>query len=180
MSTETIDTVRLDDIPETEGTEFIKIDIQGAELMVLQNAVKRLDDTLVIQTEVEFMPMYVDQPLFSEVELFLRSHGFMFHRFFPAVSRIVRPLMLGNDVYAGLSQVLWADGIFIRDITRLDLLSDRQLLSMATILHDCYRSFDVALHLLVEYDRRTNAALGHAYLTGLQNPARPVMAYQTI
>lgn len=176
LATTEVDTVRLDDIAETEGVELIKIDIQGGELMALSHARKRLADALVIQTEVEFLPMYVGQPLFSEVERFLRDAGFMFHRFFPAVSRVVRPLLVNNDIYAGLSQVLWADGLFVRDFTRLHALTDMQVLKLAKILHDCYRSIDLTLHLLGEYDRRTGAALGGAYLAGLQAEMTPPAA----
>src|SRR5476649_3002680 len=122
--------------------------------MVFSHAESRLKDALIIQTEVEFLSMYVGQPLFSEVEMFLRQRGFMLHRFFPVVSRVIRPLLVGDDIRAGLSQVFWADAIFIRDITRLELLSDQQLLSMAVIAHDCYQSLDLVLHLLTEYDRR--------------------------
>jgi FkbM family methyltransferase len=168
VATEEVDTVRLDDIAETEGVELVKIDIQGGELMALSHARRCLADVLLIQTEVEFLPMYVGQPLFSEVECFLRGEGFMFHRFFPAVSRVVRPLLVNNDIYAGMSQVLWADALFVRDVTRLDALADLQLLKLARILHDCYQSIDLVLHLLGEYDRRTGAALSGAYLSGLQ------------
>jgi FkbM family methyltransferase len=171
LSTEVVDTVRLDDVPETVGVELIKIDIQGGELMALRHGKTRLRDTLLIHTEVEFLPMYIGQPLFSEVEIFLRSEGFLFHRFFPAVSRVVRPLLVNNDIYAGLNQLVWADAIFIRDLSRLDALSEAQLLKTAKILHDCYRSVDVALYLLTEYDRRTGAHLGVTYLSGLQATA---------
>lgn len=171
LATEEFDTVRLDDIPETVGVEFIKLDIQGGELMALRNAQNRLRDTLIVQTEVEFLPMYVGQPLFSEVEIFLREQGFMFHRFFPQTSRVIRPLLVNNDMFAGMSQLLWADAIFVRDITRLDRLSNSQLVAMATILHDCYRSDDVVLHLLTEHDRRTASQLGAIYLSALQQLA---------
>jgi FkbM family methyltransferase len=164
MSTEELDTVRLDDIPETAGVEMIKIDIQGGELMAFTSAKKRLKTTLVIQTEVEFMPMYVGQPLFSEVEMFLRKHGFMLHRFFPSVSRVMRPLLVDNNIYAGLSQLVWADAIFVRDFTRLDLLSDEQLLKTGAILHDCYGSIDLVMRLLTEHDARTGGGLAGAYL----------------
>ena len=168
LSTELVDTVRLDDVPETVGVELIKIDIQGGELMALSHGKMRLRDTLLIHTEVEFLPMYIGQPLFSEVEIFLRSEGFQLHRFFPAVSRVLRPLLINNDIYAGLNQLVWADAVFIRDLSRLDALSEAQLLKTAKILHDCYQSVDAALCLLTEYDRRTGARLGGAYLSGLQ------------
>ena len=171
LSTELVDTVRLDDVPETAGAEMIKIDIQGAELMALSHGRTRLRDTLVIHSEVEFLPLYIGQPLFSEVETFLRGEGFVLHRFFPAVSRVVRPLMVNNDMYAGLSQLVWADAVFIKDFSRLEALSEAQLLKTAKILHDCYQSVDVALYLLTEYDRRTGEHLGRAYLSGLQGTA---------
>jgi len=173
LFTEDVDTVRLDDVTETAGVDLIKLDIQGAELMALSHAQDRLRSALVIQSEVEFLPMYVDQPLFSDIETFLRQRGFMFHRFYPQVSRVIRPLLVNNDIYAGLSQLLWADGIFIRDLTKLDAISNRQLLAMAAIMHDCYQSIDVATYLLTLYDQRTGSHLGGTYLSSLQGMVSP-------
>jgi FkbM family methyltransferase len=167
--TRSVDTMRLDDIAETAGIDLLKIDIQGAELMAFRNGEARLADALVIQTEVEFLQMYVDQPLFSDVEIFLRRHGFVFHRFFPTVSRVIAPMLVDNSIYSGMSQILWADALFVKDFTRLDRLSDRQLLVMATIMHDCYQSYDLVLHLLNELDARKATGLAAAYMTGLTN-----------
>ncbi len=167
VSTEEIDTTRLDDIPETEGIDLVKIDIQGGELMVFQNATKRLADALVIQTEVEFLPLYVDQPLFGDVDVFLRSQGYAFHRFFPTVSRTIQPMLVENNIYAGLSQTVWGDAIFVRDFTKLSRLSPRQLLAMAAILHDCYQSYDLVLHILLEHDRRVGGSVAPTYMTNL-------------
>jgi FkbM family methyltransferase len=164
-----VNTVRLDDIEQTRGLDLLKIDIQGGELMVFQNAIERLQDALVIQTEVEFLQMYVDQPLFGDVDVFLRQHGFVFHRFEAMKSRTIAPMLVNGDIYAGLSQTVWADALFVRDFTRLALLSDRQVLAMAMIMHDCYQSYDLTLHLLTALDARTNANLATAYLTGLQS-----------
>ena len=170
LGTEAVDTVRLDDVPETAGADLLKLDIQGAELMVLRHAGARLRDAVVIQAEVEFLPLYKGQPLFSEMELFLRGHGFVLHRFFPTVSRAVQPMMVNGDPYAGLGQLVWADAVFIRDLLRLDALSDRQLLTMAAVLHEAYGAVDIAFRLLAEHDRRTGGAVAARYLSGLQAP----------
>lgn len=162
-----VETVRLDDVPETAGADLLKLDIQGAELMVLQHAEARLRDALVVQAEVEFLPLYRDQPLFGDVDGFLRARGFAFHRFYPQNSRVMAPMSVGGNPFAGLSQLVWADAIFIRDLTRLDALADCALLAMATILHDCYESADVVLRLLVEHDRRNAGGLAARYLAGL-------------
>ncbi|MBF0293887.1 MAG: FkbM family methyltransferase [Magnetococcales bacterium] len=163
MKTAPVDTVRLDDVPETAGAMFLKLDVQGAEGLVLDHAPLRLAEAVVVQVEVEFLPMYAGQPLFSEVEQRLRACGYMLHRFHPLSSRMVRPLR-GANLYAGMSQLLWADAVFIRDLTRLERLTDRQLVVMAAILHYCYGSHDVVVHLLTEYERRSGRAAGADYL----------------
>lgn len=164
VDTTELDTVRLDDVPETSGADFLKIDIQGGELMVFENAVERLRGITVIHTEVEFVPMYVGQPLFSDIDRFLRQHGFVLHKFDPLVSRVIKPLMWNNDPRAGLSQLVWADAVFIRDFVDLAHLDTDRLLRLAVILHECYRSYDMVAHLLMEHDRRTGQGLGARYV----------------
>ena len=172
MSIEDVDTVRLDDVPETARVEMIKIDIQGAELMVLSNAPECLKTTLVVQTEVEFLQMYKEQPLFSEVEMFLREKGFMLHTFWPIKKRVVRPMLIRNDVRAGLEQVLWADAVFVRDLANIAELNNPQLLKLSCILHDCYGAVDLVYRLLLEFDKRTSSSLGETYLERLKATMR--------
>jgi FkbM family methyltransferase len=176
ISIEEVETRRLDDIEETAGAEYIKVDIQGATLLALEHATKRLRDVVVIHCETEFLEMYKGQPLFGDIERFMRGHGFTFHRFSPLVSRMVQPLSMGDDLFAGMSQDFWADSVFIRDLTKLDKLTERQLLVMAGILHDCYQSFDVVVHLLIAYDRRTGRELAGTYLNHLRSSATPQAA----
>lgn len=164
-----LDTVRLDDVPETEGADFLQMDVQGFELTILQHATQRLSELLVIQTEVEFLPMYEGQPLFSEIELFLRGHGFVLHRI-KTVSRMIAPFLINNDVQMGLSQDLWADAIFVRDFTKPQLLSDRQLLAMARLVHDLYGAYDLAMYLLIEYDTRRQTDYAARYTHAFTSP----------
>jgi FkbM family methyltransferase len=163
LEASTIKTYRLDDLEAVKTIDYLKIDIQGGELMVFQHGQQKLKNTLVIHTEVEFLQMYEHQPLFSEVELFLRGLGFVFHRFEPLVSRVVKPLMLRNNPYAGLSQQVWADAIFIRNFMTLDVLSNDALLKYAVILHDIYGSYDITLRALLEYDYRQLTSYSQIY-----------------
>lgn len=171
METREVETVRLDDVAATEGMDYLKIDIQGGELMVFRNGVERLRDACVIHTEVEFLPLYVDQPLFSDVDQFLRAQGFVLHKFCPIRSRVVRPLVVDGNIYAEMSQAVWADALFIRDFTKPETYSDRQLLVTARILHDCYQSYDISARLLAEHDARHGSTLLDTYLTGLHRAA---------
>jgi FkbM family methyltransferase len=61
-------------------THVLKLDVQGAELDVLQGAVEQLSTVRLIESEVEFNPMYDRQPLYANIDLFLRAHGFVLWR----------------------------------------------------------------------------------------------------
>jgi len=167
-----VDTKRLDDLAEIEAMDYLKIDIQGGEMLVFENAAEKLKDCLVVHTEVMWVPMYVGQPLFSEQELFLRKLGLQVHKFFEMQGHVLQPFAVRGDVHAPLSQVFWADVIFIKDITRLDRLRPVQLLKLAIILHDVYESFDVAHLVLQAYDRASNTALAPIYLAFLTGAAK--------
>ena len=162
-----IPTVRLDDFSEIKNLDYLKIDIQGGELEVFRNGTNRLKECLVIQTEVEFLPMYEGQPLFSEVELYLRELGFTFHKFFPLVSRIVQPLLINNDIYSELSQATYADAIFIKDFTKFDQLDPEQLKKISLILNDIYGSFDIALRALMACDATNKSNYAEQYVKHL-------------
>jgi hypothetical protein len=157
------------------GTVVGREEIDTVQLMVFENAVERLKSALVVHTEVEFLPMYKDQPLFSDVDQFLRRQDFMLHRFNPLVSRIVGQLGQDSDPYEGLSQLFWADAIFVRDFQHFDLLGVDQLLRLAEILHSCYASYDLALHALQAHDRQSGTVHGETY-RGILLRARQAMA----
>ena len=162
-----IPTVRLDDLTEIKNLDYLKIDIQGGELEVFRNGTNRLKECLVIQTEVEFLPMYEGQPLFSEVELYLRELGFTFHKFFPLVSRIVQPMLVNNNIYSELSQATYADAIFIKDFTKFDQLDPEQLKKISLILNDIYVSFDIALRALMVCDAKNKSNYAEQYIKHL-------------
>jgi FkbM family methyltransferase len=161
-----VKTTRLDDIPELNGTDFLKVDVQGAELLVFEGAAKLLEDALVVHTEVEYVQLYKDQPLFADVDAHLRSKGFALH-LLGKVGRTFKPLIFMNDVNAGLSQILWGDAVYVRDFMRFDQLSGPALLKLATILHETYRSVDMAAVALASYDRQNASNLQQTYIRKL-------------
>lgn len=63
-----------------ERVDFLKIDTQGSELQVLKGASGALATAAAVEVEVEFNPIYLGQPLFSEVDSFLREQGFVLWR----------------------------------------------------------------------------------------------------
>lgn len=152
-------TVELDEVREINGAEFLKLDIQGAELSALEHATQLLSTLLVVECEVNFVQQYVDQPLFSEIELYLRQHGFMFHKFCGYGSRQLTPAFRDGDPLDPGDQWLWSDAVFVRDIAQWSTLTNNQLLQLAVILHELYRSDDFAFHALRMVDLRAQSRL---------------------
>lgn len=56
--------------------DFIKIDVQGYELEVLRGGVEALSQSIGCELEVSFIEIYKDQPLFAEVDQWMRSKGY--------------------------------------------------------------------------------------------------------
>jgi FkbM family methyltransferase len=164
---ERVATRRLDDIEEINQIDYLKMDVQGSELTILKNAQKYLKQILVIQLEVNFIPFYKEQPLFAELDQVLRSAGFYLHRFTPLISRAFKPLIVNNDVYAGLSQLLWTDAIFVRKFTEFSQLTTSQLLKIAAIAHEMYQSYDLSLLALQSIDRQDRSERHVKYLNRL-------------
>jgi FkbM family methyltransferase len=134
-----IETKRMDDIP-MDAIDFLKMDIQGAELMVLQNAIEKLKDVLVIHIEVNFIPFYENQPLFGDIDLFLRSQGFIFHKF--------------SEMHQTQSQMYWADAVYIRPFEYLKTMDIVQLSKIIRIVHEVYQAYDIVDLCFKELDRR--------------------------
>jgi FkbM family methyltransferase len=59
-----------------EDVDFIKLDTQGSELSILKGGEGALGKASGVFLEVEFLSLYENQPLFGDVDVYLRSHGF--------------------------------------------------------------------------------------------------------
>lgn len=78
-STIEVPTIRLDEGLSTgrwPAPDFIHLDVQGAELMVLDGLGAHLEGVRCIWLEVEEVELYADQPLAHEVSAYLTAAGF--------------------------------------------------------------------------------------------------------
>lgn len=72
---------RLDNLLDSDITiDKLQIDTQGSELSVLKGCGDLLKNVKKIVCEVEFVELYKDQPLFSDIEAYLSSFGFKYVR----------------------------------------------------------------------------------------------------
>jgi FkbM family methyltransferase len=166
VGTHRTETRRLDDLSETAGADFLKVDVQGGELLVLQGAVERLRDILAVHIEVEFVPLYKNQPLFADIDTFLRAQGFAFHTLMP-YGRTFKPIRVNNDDSGWVRQILWADAVYVRDFMAFAELAPEALIKLAAILHENYDSMDLAALALEAHDKRTGQSLQAEYLRRL-------------
>lgn len=64
-----------------EKPNILWIDVEGAELLVLEGAINTLKSVELIHIEVSFRPMHVGKPLFHEIDQFLIENNFKLSSF---------------------------------------------------------------------------------------------------
>lgn len=167
---ETIQTMRLDDVTDAHPADFIKLDVQGAELLVLEGAVDTMAEVLAVQTEVNFLPIYKGQALFADVDINLRGHGLSFHTMVGVGSRPYRPLIKDANPNRGFAQVIWSNALYFKDPAHFPELAQKQpeaLLKIAVLAHELYGAFDFAALALQHYGAAHKQGLATAYIRAL-------------
>ena len=159
-----IKTKKLDDVPEAKNSDLFKIDVQGSELNIFQNAQEVLKDVVLVHTEAMFVPIYKNQPLFADQDSFLRGHGFAFHTMTDIIKRTYRPLLINGDNRHGLNQLCTADVVYFASWERMYTLDVEKLLKLALMLDQIYKSYDLAQAVLKIYDERENTDIWTDYM----------------
>lgn len=164
-----IQTLRLDDVAEIEDVDYLKLDVQGAELDIIEGARSRLETTMLVHTEVEFIPIYVDQPLFGDIDVALRKAGFWMHALGGVTGGMLQPFTPENPRSASASQVLWSDAfVYVRSFMSFDQLAPEKLLKLAIVLHEVYQSWGLAALALRAHETQTGMGVWQAYLEQLK------------
>lgn len=89
--------------------DLLKLDVQGAELSVLQGASGALARHAVdiIFSEVYYLPFYASQPLFEDIAAYLHGHGYRF-------------VSIYNPVFgSSTGRLQWSDAIFVSPHVRV-------------------------------------------------------------
>jgi FkbM family methyltransferase len=170
-----LETTTLDVFCQQEGIEtidFLQIDVQGADLQVLKGAASLVERTVLgIQIEVEFSHLYVDQPLFADIDTYLRARDFtLFDLTRSHRVRARSPIM--SSMHPG--QLLWGDAFYFCDLLQNTEMSHaktpEQILKLACIA-DVMNFPDYALelleHLTVNYGNNPQYNFANTILEGL-------------
>jgi FkbM family methyltransferase len=145
-----LQTTRLDDLSDLPRIDWLKIDIQGGELAAFHGGAGKLSRALCVQTEVAFVPIYRNQPLWADQDAALQGLGLRFHGFasanrFPFTGT-------PKDLYfvskrRDIGQWIDADAVYLRDFAGWDALPDEDLKRLLLILALCYPALSATLRL---------------------------------
>ncbi len=168
--TERIRTKRLDDVNEITNIDVLKMDIQGAELTVLQNASEKLRNCLVIQLEVSYIQLYENQPSFGDIDVWMRKQGYAPHCFLDIKRWSIAPTIFNNNFRVPGNQLLESDIVYVKDPLNLGTLTVQQIIKFAAVAHYALKSFDLCIFLLLELARRkvVPANIQKIYLSSLK------------
>jgi FkbM family methyltransferase len=147
-----ITTTTLNKVIEKEviKPDFMKLDVQGAELKIIKGSNQIHSNILGLEIEVEFIDLYEGQPLFSEVNEYILSMGmelYDLNRYW-AKRKVMKP------GFSQRGQIIFADAIYFRShdsffeseySNEKDLVD--KLLKLINVL-SLYGFFDSALDLL--------------------------------
>lgn len=172
-----VTTKRLDDVPDLPAFDLIKLDIQGAEGMVLAHGRTTLAGACFVETEVCFVRLYKNQPLFGHLQVQLDAEGFDFHKLVDIAGRCFAPLDKLRNPYAAISQALWADAVFVRSVFDFSTWETDRLLRAALVADAAFQSWDLCKNFLAEYDRRTGSTFSEAYLAALTRQSNKQRQY---
>jgi len=158
--------ISLDEFMLERGTDrihAIKLDTQGAELDILKGADKALKGCLFVIVEVEFNPLYQGQPLFCDVDRFMRDRGFVLwrlnnlaHYSTGSINLDSHPMMIGSDpgghqmVHFANGQLFWGDALYVKACatpTSTQTLSYDDAVAGAALVSQ-WRFWDLALEMI--------------------------------
>jgi FkbM family methyltransferase len=151
--------VALDEVAALPPFDLLKIDIQGAEVMVFQGAERVLRAAVAVIVELRYFRLYEGEPMLGGVDAELRRQGFHLHKFldFNAKTLVhsqmarVRPRRMQDQLVDG-------DAVYLRDITAPEALSMDQLTHLAILAAGVFASHSLALFCLDHLAARGAAA----------------------
>ena len=150
-------THRLDDLDDIPQPDLLKIDVQGSELDVFRNGRAKLSGAVSVISEVAFVPLYRNQPLFHEQANELAQQGFDLFKFLSLKYKALgSPLMQGIQWRKHQNQLIDDDALFTRRLYDSEHWSNEALTHLAILADSVFECFDLALKCLQMLEKRTS------------------------
>ena len=155
---------------EIKDVDFLKLDTQGSELDILKGSEGILGKSILgLKVEVEFIEIYKNQPLFPEIDCFLRKFGF-------ELFDLKRTYWKRNQFskIQGKGQLVFGDALYLKNVNVLmsypsmTIAADARL-KISKLISICvvYGLYDYALYLLEH--PQVSFACGEKYIVSTKD-----------
>ncbi len=150
-----MDTVALDQASGVGDFDLLKIDIQGGEVDVFRGGEQSLKHAMVVIVELRYFRLYEDEPMLGGVDDELRRQGFYLHKFlFNKANAIQNSQAHRLRRRRMRDQLVDGDGVYLRDMGRLQTYSDTQVKHLCVTASAVFGSHTLVLHCLDDLVRR--------------------------
>ncbi|NOG32802.1 hypothetical protein HLB35_15465 [Halomonas sp. TBZ9] len=146
-----IQTIALDNIEGLESLDWLILADNSDSLAVLENGIRTLEDTLLIQARVVFQPTHHHQPDLMQLSHWASRHGFRFYSLnqYSHYSHFPQEQSLLSDQATELAS---ANALFIPCRERMASLSPGKLNKLSFLLHTIYGMADLTYDVLYQLD----------------------------
>ncbi len=152
--TEQVEILSLETALERAGfdsIDYLKIDIEGPELEVIQSSPAVVRELLCLKVEVSFVPFRFEQPLASDIDQFMRTQGFELFNILGAAhwrrqGYHIHPYYSRERVPYARGQIVQADYLYFRTLDSVE--NDATRLMKLALLFMAQGYFDHAIMAL--------------------------------
>lgn len=155
-----------------DDIDFMKLNVQGAELEILKGSESLLDGVIGVMAEISFVESYKERPFFADIDAYLRARNFAFFdlighhcmgrarspitaQHLPGLFPLYGQLVEGHGVYFKDPIDMEARGLDIGGLSKEKLL---KLVCFAEVFGQIEYAFELLLWLADLLGRRGNAA----------------------
>ena len=142
MNCNTLDNI----IEKNNESYFMKLDTQGSEYEILKGGNNVINNAIGFEIEIEFKDIYLNQPLFNEVNQFLISNNFILIDF-------LNLLKWERDNYRNYGEIICVDALYLRRpeyiLDNLDLSNEQKYANLIryVIILAMYKRLDLLKYM---------------------------------
>jgi len=126
---------------EIKPPTFLSIDAQASEYDIIKGGIKSFDNLVGVVSEVEFWPLYENQPLFTDQFELLREHRFNLYELYNRE-------YWHEGVLSGSGALMVAEALFLRDMEYFVERNDTEGLINLAVTAFCFNRIGYTMRIV--------------------------------